>query len=270
VSADHRIVLADCIGPEGLASLPDKSIDVTLTDPPYSRDLYLRYRTNKGRPDLVTPNGFTAANELASMRIGAIDDILDEVAAHILRVTKRWIVVFHDVEIDHRWRAAMGDAYVRTGAWVKADPTPQISGDRPGQGFEACTIAHRRGRKRWNGGGRAALWFGNGSSKERSTRPDHPCPKPLWLMEALIRDFTEPGELVLDPFAGSGTTLVAAKRLGRGALGFERDATYARAAQKRIDGAREQLGLFRGDRAPEPKQASLLVASGASSHGEGR
>jgi site-specific DNA-methyltransferase (adenine-specific) len=251
VSGERRwaLIQGDCLDPEtGLASLPDIGADHVITDPPYSEALYSRTRTNRGRHDLRTPNDVHAARELADRRIGAIDAILDEVAAHALRVTRRWVVVFHDVEIGDRWRAQMREAYVRTGAWVKTDPMPQVSGDRPGQGFEQCTIAHRRGhgRMRWNGGGRAAVWtFGR---EQAASRPDHPCPKPLALMESLIRDFTDPGELVIDPFAGSATTGVACLRLGRRFIGWERDPAFHAAAVRRLESTAEQRELLSAER----------------------
>jgi site-specific DNA-methyltransferase (adenine-specific) len=239
------LVLGECLDSRtGLGTLPAASIDHVITDPPYSEKLYSRTRTNRGRDDLRTPNDVKAARELADRRIGSIDDILNDVAAQALRVTRRWLVIFHDVEIGDRWRAQMGGAYVRTGAWVKTDPMPQVSGDRPGQGFEQCTIAHRRGhgRMRWNGGGRAAVWtFGR---EQASARPDHPCPKPLALMEALIRDFTDPGDLVIDPFAGSATTGVACLRLGRRFVGFERDPAFYEAAVRRLESTSEQRELI--------------------------
>ena len=74
----------------------------------------------------------------------------------------------------------------------------------------------------------------------------HTTQKPLDLLEALGADFTDPGELVLDPFAGSGTTGVACRRLGRRFIGWERDAKYAAIAEKRIAGTREQLRFFDG------------------------
>ncbi len=80
--------------------------------------------------------------------------------------------------------------------------------------------------------------------------------KPLALMEALVRDFTDPGELIADPFAGSGTTLVAAKRLGRRAMGWEIDPGYHAIAVKRIAAAREQYQLPLSSE-PEPKQQAL-------------
>jgi DNA modification methylase len=223
-----------------LPALPTKSVHHTITDPPYSKDLYSRTRTNKGSG--FRPNGKpvcaselsekTSALQLASMAIGSIDEILDDVARELLRLTPRWLVVFSDIEIAPRWRAAFAGFYVRTGVWVKPDAMPQITGDRPAQGFEACTIGHEPGRKRWNGGGRPAVWTHN-TCKGRE-RPDHPCPKPLALMEQLIADFTDPGEIILDPFAGSGTTGVACLRLGRRFIGIERDEKYAQIARDRL------------------------------------
>jgi site-specific DNA-methyltransferase (adenine-specific) len=241
--ARWALVLGDCTDAAlGLAALPDGSVDHVITDPPYSEALYSRTRTNRGRNDLRTPNDVKSARQLADRRIGSIDAILDEVGAHVVRVARRWLVVFHDVEIGGRWRATMGARYVRTGAWVKPDPMPQISGDRPGQGFEQCSIGYgSSGRMRWNGGGRAAVWI---VGREQVSRPDHPCPKPLRLMEMLIRDFTEPDEVVVDPFTGSGTTGVACLRLGRRFIGWERDPAYHAAATKRIAETREQRDLL--------------------------
>jgi site-specific DNA-methyltransferase (adenine-specific) len=71
----------------------------------------------------------------------------------------------------------------------------------------------------------------------------HTTQKPEALMEALIRDFTDPGDLILDPFAGSGTTGVAAIRLGRRFIGWEKDPKYHAIALKRLTAAREQLEL---------------------------
>jgi site-specific DNA-methyltransferase (adenine-specific) len=71
----------------------------------------------------------------------------------------------------------------------------------------------------------------------------HPAQKPIKLIEALIDLVTIPGQLVVDPFAGSGTTLSAAKSLGRYYIGFESDERYAEIAQKRLHGL--QLAVHR-------------------------
>jgi site-specific DNA-methyltransferase (adenine-specific) len=260
-----RLILGDCLDPvTGLASLADKSVDHVITDPPYSARLYTRTRTNKGS-GYRSDNGrrISARNDegsrqdaqdMADLRIGAIDSILNPVADELLRLSRRWIVVFHDVECGHRWRERFGEAYIRAGAWVKPNPMPQVTGDRPAQGFEPATIAHAPGKKRWNAGGKAALWIHSTAEPDRPT--GHPCPKPLSLMEELVRDFTDPGDLVIDPFAGSGTTGVAAIRLGRRFIGWEKDPKYYEIARKRLEGTREQLSLL--EKRPKPKQESLL------------
>ena len=246
--------LGDSLDEEGgLVSLDE--VDHFISDPPYSREVYASYRTNGGRPDLRHRSRRTALDLSAGM-IGNADDILEGTAAQAVRITKRWIIIFHDVERLHDWKEGVGERYMRCGAWVKSQPTPQISGDRPGQGFEACTIAHAPGRKRWNGGGRAALW--RGPTESRKDRPDHPCPKPLWLMERLVADFTDAGELICDPFAGSATTGVACIRLGRRFIGWERDSAFFEMAAKRLRKTKAQGDLFTPTLA-KPKQERLDV-----------
>jgi site-specific DNA-methyltransferase (adenine-specific) len=65
----------------------------------------------------------------------------------------------------------------------------------------------------------------------------HPTQKPLLLMEQIILDFTKPGDTIIDPFMGSGTTVVAALNTGRKAIGIERDPTYFAIAKSRIEKA---------------------------------
>jgi DNA modification methylase len=251
--------LGDCLDPvTGLASLADKSIDHVITDPPYARDVYLRLAgTFSHKGSGWDKRRGQALGKMAAGAIGTVDDLIDPAAIELARTVRRWVVVFSDVESTHRWRTAMTGAglrYVRTGAWVRTNSTPQMSGDRPGQGFEACTIAHGPKRLRWNGGGMPAMWL---SPSEMVDRPDHPCPKPVDLMCRLVSDFTDPGDTILDPFAGSGTTGVAAIRLGRRFIGWERDPKYHAAAVRRLSGTREQLNLL--DRpARKTKQESLL------------
>ena len=93
----------------------------------------------------------------------------------------------------------------------------------------------------WNGGGKHGVYIVP-VSQARDDR-SHPTEKPIELMEKLIRDFTDPGDLILDPFAGSGTTGVATIRLGRRFIGWERDPKYHAIAVKRLTAAREQLEL---------------------------
>lgn len=234
------LFLGDCL--EVLPQL--EPVEHVITDPPYARDVYVRAArvpaegagTRPGRTDRGIHNLDSGAlARMAAGDIGAIDDILESIAGHLARLVNRWALVFSDVESCSRWRTALelsGMRYVRTGAWLKPDAMPQMSGDRPAVGFEPCTIAHAQGPMRWNGGGRQAAWTYN--TVKGPQRPDHPCPKPEPLMGELVALFTDEGDVILDLFAGSGTTGVAAKRLGRRAILIEKEERYCEVAARRL------------------------------------
>lgn len=104
--------------------------------------------------------------------------------------------------------------WIRMGVWVKDNYAPQLSGDRPAQGWEAVAVMHGTGvAPRWNGGGKAATWTLPGV--RRST---YPTEKPEALLRSIVSLFTDPGDVILDPCCGSGTTARAAKDLGRRAV----------------------------------------------------
>ena len=82
-----------------------------------------------------------------------------------------------------------------------------MSGDRPAVGTEPIVIANTMpGKMKWNAGGKAAVWRGPVDRLDRV----HATQKPIWLMQRLVGAFTPPGGSILDPFAGSGSTLVGA------------------------------------------------------------
>jgi DNA modification methylase len=248
--SDHRVILGDCLDPvSGLASLPDKSVDHVITDPPYEAEAH-----SKGRR-ILRGSSATRANPGAGIATKAIpyppitEAERAEVGRQIARVCSGWALVFCQSEAMHLWRASVeagGARWVRGGVYRKLNYQPQYSGDRPAVGWEAIAILWcGPGRPAWNGGGRAAVW--EAATEARAGQPlAHDGMKPLALMEALVRDFTDIGDLIADPFAGAGTTLVAAKRLGRRAIGWERVETTAAIAEKRIASAREQFGLWTG------------------------
>lgn len=244
-----------------------RPVDHVITDPPYGRDVYLRAArttaSDKGLSDYELKRRGQALKKMGAGEIGAIDEILEPVGREIARLVRRWAIVFSDAEMTHRWRASLtaewsdlfgkeavhGMRYVRTGVWVKPDAMPQMTGDRPGTGFEPCTITHAPGSMCWNGGGSLAVW--THSTAKGDGRPDgHPCPKPLPLMTELVTLFTDEGETILDPFAGSGTTGVAAKLNGRKAILIEREEKYCEVAAKRLRET-EPGRLF--DRVPRAK-----------------
>lgn len=207
------------------------TVDHVITDPPYSE-----YVHGKSRRGSDLDDGISRARDFG---FDALSPQTRATAAHhIARLARRWTLVFSDVESSHLWRDCLTESgleYIRTGAWVKLNPTPQFTGDRPAIGFESITICHPAGRKRWNGGGRPALWTHAAVINRSHDDPRlHTAQKPLPLMRQLIADFTDHGDIILDPFCGSGTTLRAAKDAGRRAIGIEINDAWAEVAIKRL------------------------------------
>lgn len=237
---DHDgITIYNGLAEEVLWSFADKSIDVGLSDPPYSEHVHGKSRRGGAEfRDAGEHNAcISRARDLGFESITS--ELMGAVSKHFARLIRRWVLVFSDVEICDDWREAMGAEgleYVRTGAWVKLNATPQFTGDRPASGFEAITMMHSKGRKRWNGGGRHAVWSVpiviNRSGKDPRL---HTTQKPLALMRELVALFTQPGELVLDAFGGSGTTARACKDLGRRCILIERDERYCEIAARRLE-----------------------------------
>jgi site-specific DNA-methyltransferase (adenine-specific) len=223
--------------------MPSLSGDHVITDPPYEAEAH-----TKARRALVDSTQKRGARNSGKVRridqpleinFGAIsEEDRTRAAGLFAAAASRWVIAFCQIEAIAAWRSALvagGLEWVRGGIWRKPDGAPQFTGDRPGQGFESIAIAHPKGKKRWNGGGRHAVWthvleHGHGNGE----RSEHPTQKPIALMLDLVRDFTDPGETILDPFAGSGTTGVAAIRLGRRFIGIERDERYFDLACERL------------------------------------
>lgn len=214
---------ADCLSV--LAGID--SVDHVITDPPYEAEAHTLQRRVKREGGVlsVEPLDFAPMDE--STR--------EAVSAHLARVAGRWILVFCQIEAAPIWRSSLessGAVYKRTCIWVKPDGMPQLTGDRPGMGYEGLLAMHARGRSRWNGGGRTGVWVV--PKRDGAGRNPHPTQKPEQLMSELITEFTDAGEVILDPFMGSGTTLVAAKRHGRRAIGIEQEERYCELAVDRL------------------------------------
>ena len=233
----HR---GDCLSV--MATMPALSVDHTITDPPFETEAHTKQR--RALKDNSQKRGVEDRGELRRvdkvLSFPALSETDRKIAAREFgRLTRRWVVAFCQIEAIAAWRRQLVDEggldWIRGGIWHKPNGMPQFTGDRPGMGFEALAIAHPAGRKKWNGGGRHAVWSvpldhraGGGGQNEHETR------KPDAIMLALVADFTDPGDLILDPFAGSGTTGVAALRLGRRFIGVERDEKYFQLACDRL------------------------------------
>jgi site-specific DNA-methyltransferase (adenine-specific) len=199
---------------EVLPSLPE--VDHVITDPPYADETHDGALGDGGASKLIDFASVTA------------DDL--RVTFGGIRI-RRWCVA----TMDWRHIAAFekspptGLRFVRFGIWVKPNGAPQFTGDRPATGWEGVCILHSDGPKlRWNGGGRHGVWTVN---KENTS---HPTGKPLALVGGFVQQFTDRGDLILDPFMGGGSVLEACKVAGRRAIGIEREEKYCEIAAKRL------------------------------------
>lgn len=244
--------LGSCLDPlTGLASLADRSVDHVITDPPYEAEAHEKgKRQNPGNGGGKEERGKPYVRVVdESYTFNAITETeRTEVAFQSARVARRWVGISCQVEAVAFWKRELVNAgllYRRAIPWVKPDAMPSLHGRWPGQSVEMIVFAAHPGVTAPVGG--KARYYE--VTKERGLTRSHPTAKPLELMRQILEDFTRPGDLVCDPFTGSGSTGAAALRLGRSFLGWELDKTYFDIAQRRLNGdeakpRHEQPSLF--------------------------
>lgn len=191
-------------------------LDSIITDPPYDQTTHEGARRD-------------ARSGLSPIDFSPIDP--SWVVPMLLNAScSGWIVCFCSMEMLGEYKRNAREWWVRSGFWHRTNGVPQFSGDRPAQPGEGLAIMHSpNSKKSWNRGGHQAFW-----ETVISNAGLHPTAKPLKLIQMLINDFTNQDQLILDPFMGSGTTLLGAKNLGRRAIGIEIEERYCEIAAKRL------------------------------------
>jgi modification methylase len=243
-----RVIEGDCL--EAMRALPAGSVDLVFADPPYN--LQLRgelHRPNNTRVDGVDDpwdrfDGFTAYDTFSRAWLAEARRLLKPDGA-------LWVIgTYHNV---FRLGACLQDAgfwILNDVVWRKTNPMPNFRGKRLCNAHETLIWAARSdaARPTFNYDALKALndglqmrsdWTlpicsGGERLRDGEGRKLHPTQKPEALLHRVLVASTEPGDVVLDPFLGSGTTAAVAKRLGRRFIGIERDAGYAAAARARI------------------------------------
>lgn len=222
--------------------------DHLATDPPYG------LRTKKGaRSTRRTQHLSEDAHELGAPIVPWQTSAKKLRELVVLAGARRWSLLF----CDYIHAAALdvnppsGHRHMRTAPWVKPNGAPQLSADRPAHSFETIACLHAEGDpSRWNGRGKRGHY-------DHLVVSDaiHPNEKPQPLLRELLCDFTDRGELIGDPFAGSSATLLAALSLGRRAWGVELDERWCEVGASRLEDAVRQGVLF--EARPEPTQMEL-------------
>jgi site-specific DNA-methyltransferase (adenine-specific) len=204
-----------------------KKCDAVICDPPYSR------RTHEGA---LTTAGGSPSVAIDYARIDEAEAA--SVASWWVSLDPNWIVVFSDHVLIPMWAGLLESSgfYVFAPVgWVRPDG-PRIANDGPCSSHDYITIARPRGTLRHPGSrpGKYVVGRGDGSIVGQ---------KDLTGMRAIVRDYSRSGDLIVDPFAGSGSTLLAASIEGRRSIGAEMRPEVYEMARKRL-GAGYTPGMF--------------------------
>ncbi|MEO1243369.1 MAG: site-specific DNA-methyltransferase [Pseudomonadota bacterium] len=244
-----KIIEGDCIA--AMKKLPDSSVDLVFADPPYNLQL--------GQADLTRPD---------NSRVDGVDDDWDKFDSFKAydEFTRRWLAEAHRVLKPNGaiWVIGsyhnifrVGTAVQDCGFWIlndviwrKSNPMPNFRGTRLTNAHETLIWAAKDQKSKYTFNYRALktanddlqmrsdwefpICTGNERIKGADGVKTHPTQKPEALLHRVLIGATNPGDVVLDPFFGSGTTGAAAKYLERRFIGIERDKTYIAAAKRRI------------------------------------
>ena len=282
----NRILAGDCI--EVMNALPENSVDLIFADPPYN----LQLKGDLHRPD--------------NSKVDAVDDDWDQfdsfraydafttdwlkAARRILKPNGAiWVIgSYHNI---FRVGAALqnqGYWILNDVVWRKSNPMPNFRGKRFTNAHETMIWASKsEGAKyTFNYEALKALnegvqmrsdWVlpictGHERLKDENGDKAHPTQKPESLLHRVLVGSTNPGDVILDPFFGTGTTGAVAKMLGRNFIGIERDEAYRKVAEKRISKVRKYdsaaLAVTTGKRAEPRVPFGQLVERGMLRPGE--
>ncbi|WP_414706723.1 site-specific DNA-methyltransferase [Salibaculum sp.] len=244
----NAILDGDCI--EVMNSLPEASVDLIFADPPYN----LQLRGELHRPD--------------NSRVDAVDDdwdrfesfkVYDDFTRAWLKAARRllkpdgaiWVIgSYHNVfrmgaELQNQGFWILNDV-----VWRKSNPMPNFRGKRLTNAHETLIWASKSDKSRYTFNYEALKALNEGTQmrsdwvlplctgherlKDEAGDKAHPTQKPQSLLHRVLVGTTNPGDVVLDPFFGTGTTGAVAKMLGRDYIGIERDSGYRSAATRRL------------------------------------
>ena len=248
------IIMGDCL--QILKTLPEKAVDLVFADPPYN----LQLEKELWRPNLTRVNGVDASWD-QFITFEAYDQFTNDWLLGCRRVLKdtgtMWVIgSYHNIFRVGRLMQDMGFWILNDIVWIKNNPMPNFHGVRFTNAHETLIWAQKKKGSRYtfnykamksinhNAHGLGGLQMRSDwnlplcTGKERlkvNGETAHPTQKPEALLERVIISSTNPGDIILDPFFGSGTTGAVAKKLGRHWIGIEADPAYIALAEHRIN-----------------------------------
>ncbi|WP_120716130.1 site-specific DNA-methyltransferase [Tsuneonella amylolytica] len=243
-----RILAGDCV--EAMRRLPDASVDLVFADPPYN----LQLGGDLARPDGSHVDAVTDHwDQFASFRV--YDDFTRAWLAQAKRVLKPdgalWVIgSYHNIYRVGAILQDLGFWILNDIVWRKTNPMPNFKGTRFTNAHETLLWASTGEKAKYHFNYRAMktlndelqmrsdwtipICGGQERLKENGHKA-HPTQKPEALLYRVLLATTEKGDVVLDPFFGTGTTGAVAKRLGRQWIGCERETAYREVATRRIE-----------------------------------
>ena len=204
---EHRIMCGDSLSENNLNRLTKGlTVKCILTDPPYGINLETDY-TKMGKSDVVKPNNYRkVANDDKPFEATSLRNYFNNVKEQF------WFGA------NYYWRSLSN--YDLEGSWLVWDKRNEKSDIGLGSGFELCWSAnkHKQDLLRY-------LWTGF-TARERDEKRIHPTQKPILMLSEILDRWAEPNSVVIDMFAGSGATLIAAVKTNRIGIGIELDPYY--------------------------------------------
>lgn len=245
----NSIINADCI--EYMQKIPDNSIDIIFADPPYN----LQLGDALMRPDNTEVNGvYEEWDCFESMK--AYDEYTKKWLSQARRILKDdgaiWVIgSYHNIFRVGYILQDLGFWILNDIIWNKCNPMPNFMGTRFTNAHETLIWASKSQKSKYKFNYEAMKAMNEGvqmrsdwslpicTGKERLKSEDgsklHPTQKPESLLYRILMATTDVGDVVLDPFFGTGTTGAVAKILGRNFIGIEKEASYIKGAKERID-----------------------------------
>jgi modification methylase len=257
-----QIINGDCL--HVLQTFPEKSVDLIFADPPYNLQLVRAL----WRPNSTRVNGVEESwDQFTGFK--SYDQFTNEWLLGCRRVLKDngtiWVIgSYHNIFRVGRIMQDLGFWILNDIVWIKNNPMPNFHGVRFTNAHETLIWAQKKKGKRYTfnyhtmksinneiNGNRGLQMRSDWklplcTGKERlkiNGEKAHPTQKPEALLERVIISSSNPGDIVLDPFFGSGTTGAVAKRLGRLWIGIESEKGYISIAQQRIDAIPPYTGM---------------------------
>jgi site-specific DNA-methyltransferase (adenine-specific) len=244
----NSILHGNCI--EILKSLPQSSVDLIFADPPYN----LQLRNDLFRPNMTKVNGvndgwdqfngFAEYDAFTREWLSACQGVLKETGTI-------WVIgSYHNIYRVGSIMQDLGFWILNDIVWIKRNPMPNFRGVRFTNAHETMIWAQKKQGARYTFNHKSmkalnevlqmrsdwSLTLATGKQRIRTNGTKaHSTQKPEALLYRVIMASSNLGDVVLDPFFGTGTTGAVAKKLGRNWIGIERDKKYIRLAQKRID-----------------------------------